>query len=168
MRAMSLLSDRRTLPTFVAGGVAGCTAAVLTCPLEVVKTKLQSRSLARSSFLHVVRSTWLTEGYKGFFRGLVPLLSGEYPVACPSRVAASLNLSFRCSAWASAVLFCLHLLQRKRRHFSREQPRHARRCRRSRRHYLSNRAEPDIRREDQTSGSAPAPPPLNRNSCIPL
>ena len=83
---MSLLSDRRALPTFVAGGVAGCTAAVLTCPLEVIKTKLQSRSLARSSFLHVVRSTWLTEGYKGFFRGLVPLLSGEYPVACPSCV----------------------------------------------------------------------------------
>ena len=102
---MSPLSGRRTLPTFVAGGVAGCTAAVLTCPLEVIKTKLQSRSLARSSFLHVVRSTWLTEGYKGFFRGLGPLLSGEYLVACPSRVAASLNLSFRCSAWASAVLF---------------------------------------------------------------
>ena len=66
----------RTVPTFVAGGVAGCTAAVLTCPLEVIKTKLQSRHLARASFLSVVRSTWLTEGYKGFFRGLVPLLSG--------------------------------------------------------------------------------------------
>jgi hypothetical protein len=161
---MSLLSDRRTLPTFVAGGVAGCTAAVLTCPLEVIKTKLQSRSLARSSFLHVVRSTWLTEGYKGFFKGLVPLLSGECPVVCPSCVAASRNHSFRRCSWASAVLFRLHLLQRKRRHFSRERPRHAHRCRRSRWHYLSNRAEPYIRRENQTSGSAPAPSATNRNS----
>jgi hypothetical protein len=74
---MAALSDRRSLPTFVAGGVAGCTAAVLTCPLEVIKTKLQSRNLARASFLNVVRSTWRTEGYKGFFRGLGPLLSGE-------------------------------------------------------------------------------------------
>ena len=74
---MAALSDRRSLPTFVAGGAAGCTAAVLTCPLEVIKTKLQSRSFAHASFLNVVRSTWRTEGYKGFFRGLVPLLSGE-------------------------------------------------------------------------------------------
>ena len=72
---------RTALPTFVAGGAAGCTAAVLTCPLEVIKTKLQSRNLARSSFVSVVRSTWLTEGYKGFFRGLVPLLSGKHPCA---------------------------------------------------------------------------------------
>ena len=73
---MTAPANCKTVPTFVAGGVAGCTAAVLTCPLEVIKTKLQSRNLARSSFLSVVRSTWLTEGYKGFFRGLVPLFSG--------------------------------------------------------------------------------------------
>jgi solute carrier family 25 protein 33/36 len=48
-------------------------------PLEVIKTKLQSRSLARASFLNVVRSTWRAEGYRGFFRGLVPLLSAVLP-----------------------------------------------------------------------------------------
>ncbi len=88
INVMTSLSNRTSLPTFVAGGAAGCTAAVLTCPLEVIKTKLQSRSLARASFLSVVRTTWLTEGYRGFFRGLVPLLSGEGPAAAPERCCA--------------------------------------------------------------------------------
>ncbi len=91
VETMTSPSHRTHLPTFVAGGAAGCVAAVLTCPLEVVKTKLQSRHLARAGFLSVVRSTWLTEGYKGFFRGLVPLLSGQ----CPERLRARAFPVFR-------------------------------------------------------------------------
>jgi hypothetical protein len=91
VETMTSPSHRTHLPTFVAGGAAGCVAAVLTCPLEVVKTKLQSRHLARAGFLSVVRSTWLTEGYKGFFRGLVPLLSGQ----CPERLRARAVPVFR-------------------------------------------------------------------------
>lgn len=145
---------RTALPTFVAGGAAGCTAAVLTCPLEVIKTKLQSRNLARSSFVSVVRSTWLTEGYRGFFRGLVPLLSGKNPSAALARTLYVTLPSFRGSSRTCDVLFCVYFLQRKRGQRSREQPRRSHNCRRSCRRHLSDRVEPNICRENQTPGSS--------------
>ncbi|XP_061510631.1 mitochondrial carrier protein Rim2 isoform X2 [Anopheles gambiae] len=46
--------DRESFIHLFAGGIAGTAGAVVTCPLEVVKTRLQSSS---SSFIHAAAST---------------------------------------------------------------------------------------------------------------
>lgn len=74
---------------FFAGATGGCVAAILTCPLEIIKTRLQtfnSRAIlsahfqttqptARHAFAMVLRH----EGPFGFWRGLTPSLVGVLP-----------------------------------------------------------------------------------------
>ncbi|CAM9802197.1 unnamed protein product [Ascophyllum nodosum] len=70
------------LNSFVAGGLAGSIATTLTCPIEVVKTQLQSSTAARGSKLNpfsVAGNIFRREGPKGFFRGLAPGLVGIIP-----------------------------------------------------------------------------------------
>ena len=90
------MSVKDSWPHLVAGGVAGMMGAVITSPLEVVKTRFQSSvgtniitslgdvrvqhqtSLARYSRIwtclsHIV----MQEGVQGLFRGLAPTLMGE-------------------------------------------------------------------------------------------
>lgn len=82
---------------FIAGGIAGAAGTTITCPLEVVKTRLQSEMsnfinplvssemgssgttvlLPRS--LGYLRHVLKTEGYKALFRGLSPSLFGIIP-----------------------------------------------------------------------------------------
>ena len=55
--------EHDTLTHLVAGGVGGTVGAVVTCPLEVVKTRLQASSSgfeARAGTSHVIapRSVW--------------------------------------------------------------------------------------------------------------
>lgn len=83
---------------FVAGGLGGMMGAVLTCPLDVVKTRLQSETyhklynkMPKSSnplvmlaqhfaetFL-TIRSLYTVEGYRSLFKGLGPNLVGVIP-----------------------------------------------------------------------------------------
>ncbi|KAJ0411705.1 hypothetical protein ATCC90586_002089 [Pythium insidiosum] len=71
---------------FVAGAVGGMTAAIITSPLEVVKTRLQiqggrdafSGSKSLSTF-GVMRSICKTESVFGLWRGLTPTLIGVIP-----------------------------------------------------------------------------------------
>ncbi|ORX78565.1 mitochondrial carrier [Basidiobolus meristosporus CBS 931.73] len=84
---------------FIAGGTGGMIGASLTCPLDVVKTRLQSslykptatmyshaqRSLVSTVGVHVVetfgilRSIRYHEGVRGLFQGLGPSLVGVVP-----------------------------------------------------------------------------------------
>ncbi|DBA03445.1 TPA: hypothetical protein N0F65_002853 [Lagenidium giganteum] len=70
---------------FVGGAVGGMTAAVLTSPLEVVKTRLQIRNgiqafgSARPTTFGVMRSICKTETVFGLWRGLTPTLIGVVP-----------------------------------------------------------------------------------------
>ncbi|EGD75752.1 hypothetical protein PTSG_12650 [Salpingoeca rosetta] len=88
---------------FVSGGVGGCISATVTCPLEVVKTRMQSslytyteqatrdaarraqmsaarRSLyAFSQTAYALRETAAKEGVAGLWRGLGPMLLGVVP-----------------------------------------------------------------------------------------
>ncbi|TPX69239.1 hypothetical protein SpCBS45565_g02575 [Spizellomyces sp. 'palustris'] len=106
---MSPLSDSRDLPAvretakpsvlvhFAAGGIGGTVGAAITCPLEVVKTRLQS-SLYRSteptvSLRNPLRAIWVhtkgvvtllgmirrQEGIRALWKGLGPNLIGVVP-----------------------------------------------------------------------------------------
>lgn len=88
----------------VAGAGAGCVSAAVTCPLDVLKTRMQSQvkpkhgvllhqpapyrgiygknRLWAKGGLSVVASfcrIWVEEGVRGFFRGMGPTLLGYLP-----------------------------------------------------------------------------------------
>jgi len=69
------------LCNLLAGGVAGAVASAITCPLEVVKTQLQSRSLASAGMgpLGVAKKIVSEQGVKGLYRGLSPTIVGIIP-----------------------------------------------------------------------------------------
>lgn len=79
------LANQKQLASFVAGGIAGSFSATLTCPVEVVKTHLQASkggsevALTAKGPLSVARNIAQVEGFRGFFRGLLPTLIGILP-----------------------------------------------------------------------------------------
>ncbi|XP_051944514.1 solute carrier family 25 member 36-A [Hippocampus zosterae] len=93
------MSQRDTLVHLFAGGCGGTVGAILTCPLEVVKTRLQSSSVtlyisevqlstvntasvARVTPpgpLHCLKLIFEREGLRSLFRGLGPNLVGVAP-----------------------------------------------------------------------------------------
>eukprot|EP00286_Rhodomonas_abbreviata_P024626 CAMPEP_0181296580 /NCGR_PEP_ID=MMETSP1101-20121128/4781_1 /TAXON_ID=46948 /ORGANISM="Rhodomonas abbreviata, Strain Caron Lab Isolate" /LENGTH=495 /DNA_ID=CAMNT_0023401457 /DNA_START=46 /DNA_END=1533 /DNA_ORIENTATION=+ len=69
------------LCNLLAGGVAGAVASAITCPLEVVKTQLQSRSLSMVGLgpIGVAQKIVADQGIKGLYRGLSPTIVGIIP-----------------------------------------------------------------------------------------
>lgn len=75
----------------LAGAAGGFTSGVVTCPLDVIKTKLQAQGGFRankppgtghvvySGFLGTARVIWTEEGLKGMYRGLGPIILGYLP-----------------------------------------------------------------------------------------
>ncbi|CAG8982186.1 hypothetical protein HYALB_00003622 [Hymenoscyphus albidus] len=78
----------------LAGAAGGFTSGVVTCPLDVIKTKLQAQggfraaqgaaaSLATrarySGMVGTARVIWREEGLKGLYRGLGPIILGYLP-----------------------------------------------------------------------------------------
>lgn len=65
----------------MSGGVAGTVASVITNPLEVIKTQLQSSNLeiSKKSPLSVGKAIFKQDSFPGFFRGLPPTLIGIIP-----------------------------------------------------------------------------------------
>lgn len=69
----------------LAGGVAGAVASAITCPLEVVKTNLQSRGSAKMGLgpLGMARKIVAESGVGGLYRGLSLSMMGIIPTrAC--------------------------------------------------------------------------------------
>ena len=64
---------------FAAGGCGGMMGALITCPLEVVKTHLQSKNVVRRSLSEVVLQIARNDGVLGFWRGIGPMLAGVVP-----------------------------------------------------------------------------------------
>lgn len=100
------LKERRPWAHFVAGGLGGMTAATLTSPLDVLKTRLQSNfyqehlasartakgilppsqlPFARAAWLHISETGQIlaqipkVEGWRALFKGLGPNLVGVVP-----------------------------------------------------------------------------------------
>ena len=78
----------------VAGGLAGAASGIVSCPLDVIKTKLQAQggfklrryaepSVMNSATYRGVKGTanmiWAEEGVRGMYRGLGPMLLGYIP-----------------------------------------------------------------------------------------
>lgn len=92
------VSDVRPWVHFVAGGLGGMAGAIATCPLDVVKTRLQSdvytksynQSIKSKNFLiksaqhfgetfSILGNVYRTEGTRALFKGLGPNLAGVIP-----------------------------------------------------------------------------------------
>ncbi|KIJ54845.1 hypothetical protein M422DRAFT_24741 [Sphaerobolus stellatus SS14] len=70
--------------SLIAGAGSGLVASIATCPLDVVKTKLQAQSVARghASYLGVigtVKMVLMRDGIRGLYRGLGPTILGYIP-----------------------------------------------------------------------------------------
>ena len=77
----------------LAGAAGGFTSGVITCPLDVIKTKLQAQggfrpqqpkipsanNVVYQGLLGTARVIWREEGLKGMYRGLGPIILGYLP-----------------------------------------------------------------------------------------
>lgn len=82
--------ERYIIP--VCGGVAGAVSGLVSCPLDVIKTKLQAQggfqiprenvNLTTATYRGVygtAATIWTEEGVRGMYRGLGPMLLGYVP-----------------------------------------------------------------------------------------
>lgn len=74
-----------------AGSSSGIASSIVTCPLDVIRIKLQAQggfqrdttsprpSFANRGLLGVGRQVWLEKGLKGMYQGLGPTVLGYFP-----------------------------------------------------------------------------------------
>jgi hypothetical protein len=71
------------LHSMTAGAGAGLVSSFATCPLDVIKTRLQAQHVSRNEGYEGVSATikriWQQSGVRGFYRGLGPTLGGYLP-----------------------------------------------------------------------------------------
>lgn len=69
---------REFVRNFVCGYISGCLAAIITNPIDVVKTRMQASFRDPSNHYHTTLNSIKTiiqeDGYKGFLRGMGPRL----------------------------------------------------------------------------------------------
>jgi solute carrier family 25 (mitochondrial folate transporter), member 32 len=77
----------------IAGAVGGFASGIVSCPLDVIKTKLQAQggfrgqagpsstsgSIVYKGMLGTARVIWRDEGLRGMYRGLGPIILGYVP-----------------------------------------------------------------------------------------
>ncbi|ODV90484.1 hypothetical protein CANCADRAFT_12151, partial [Tortispora caseinolytica NRRL Y-17796] len=68
----------------VSGAVAGMVSGIAVCPLDVIKTRQQAtgiltHSVHRPSIVTIVQDIWTNSGFRGFYRGLAPIILGYVP-----------------------------------------------------------------------------------------
>jgi len=70
--------------SMTAGAGAGLVSSFVTCPLDVVKTRLQAQHTSRDAKSYegvrlTVARIWKQAGFRGFYRGLGPTVAGYLP-----------------------------------------------------------------------------------------
>lgn len=76
----------------ICGGLAGAASGIVSCPLDVIKTKLQAQggframrngvklsNIAYRGVQGTAQMIWKEEGLRGMYRGLGPMLLGYVP-----------------------------------------------------------------------------------------
>ncbi|CAG8444865.1 5544_t:CDS:10 [Acaulospora morrowiae] len=82
-----LPSETDKIKHSIAGAVAGCVSSIVTCPLDVVKTRLQNQGRYSNDCRvplyngtgGTLKRIWTEEGIRGLYRGLGPTLYGYLP-----------------------------------------------------------------------------------------
>ncbi|KAG0141278.1 hypothetical protein CROQUDRAFT_51944 [Cronartium quercuum f. sp. fusiforme G11] len=73
--------------SIISGAGAGLVSSIMTCPLDLVKTKLQAqgglhvdgRTSYYKGLVGTIRIIWQEEGFRGLYRGLGPTIFGYLP-----------------------------------------------------------------------------------------
>ncbi|WVQ85796.1 hypothetical protein IAT38_007964 [Cryptococcus sp. DSM 104549] len=70
--------------SMTAGAGAGLVSSIVTCPLDVVKTRMQAQAISKGAADYesvgvIVKNIWESRGFRGFYRGLGPTLAGYLP-----------------------------------------------------------------------------------------
>ncbi|KAI8639403.1 mitochondrial carrier domain-containing protein [Parasitella parasitica] len=76
------VQTHETLKHSIAGAGAGVISSVVTCPLDVVKTRLQNQAIGHFKYrgtMGTIRRIRLEEGIRGLYRGLGPTVVGYLP-----------------------------------------------------------------------------------------
>jgi len=69
-----------TFGMMMAGGMAGVASWILTFPIDVVKTRIQSDvSGSYKGVVDCIKKTWVNEGSRAFSRGLVSSVIRAFP-----------------------------------------------------------------------------------------
>ncbi|KAI9848156.1 MAG: hypothetical protein M1837_000830 [Sclerophora amabilis] len=93
---LEFISTKLSTPfvTSISGAVGGIASGVVTCPLDVIKTKLQAQGGFQSSIrpdgvpvttgihrglMGTARLIWREDGIRGMYRGLFPIILGYFP-----------------------------------------------------------------------------------------
>lgn len=72
--------EKSSLASAISGGIAGAAVTIVTNPLDVVSTRLQTQSMKAEAYqytgtIHTIREMWRTEGFRSFFKGTTPRLT---------------------------------------------------------------------------------------------
>lgn len=70
--------EGETIRNALSGGTAGLVAAVITCPLDMIKLRLQNRVSSKTT-LEIFNEIWKIDGLKGLYRGVFPTAAGYLP-----------------------------------------------------------------------------------------
>ncbi|KAG2205445.1 hypothetical protein INT46_007656 [Mucor plumbeus] len=76
------VQTHETLKHSIAGAGAGVISSVVTCPLDVVKTRLQNQGIGKLKYrgtMGTMKRIRLEEGIRGLYRGLGPTVVGYLP-----------------------------------------------------------------------------------------
>jgi len=89
--ALSFASLPNSSVNAVCGAAAGIASGIVTCPLDVIKTRLQAQGSWRprnnerpthavyNGLVGTARVIWTQDGVRGMYRGLGPMLLGYIP-----------------------------------------------------------------------------------------
>ncbi|WFD34186.1 hypothetical protein MCUN1_001023 [Malassezia cuniculi] len=80
MAAARPTESRSGTTSALSGATAGFVSSIVTCPLDVLKTRLQAhQQVGKNRVFNLIKRIWIEDGIRGFYRGLGPTLIGYLP-----------------------------------------------------------------------------------------
>ena len=83
--------------SFLSGGLGSCCLWIVATPSDAIKNKMMAQPDERPrrfpTVLSCIRSVWRTEGWRGFYRGFVPIMLRSFPTNGAAFVAAETMLN---------------------------------------------------------------------------